>query len=86
MLIFVVVYWYVFLWYDFVDNSILLVCMFIQYVLCDFFGIWDFIEDFKEIFCGDNYGYCVFDLGDKVMVYEDFKLCFVRFRDGMCYE
>lgn len=46
--------------------------MFVLYVVRDVFGICDFIQDFKEIFLGDKYGYWVFDFGDKIMVYEVF--------------
>lgn len=86
MPIFAVAHWYAFSWHDFADNSILSARMPIQHALRDSFGIRDLIEDSKETFRGDNYGYRVFDSGDKVMAHEDSKSRLARLRDGMRYE
>ena len=86
MPIFAVAHWYAFSWHDFADNSILAARMPIQHALRDSFGIRDLIEDSKDTFRGDTYGYRVFDSGDKVMAHEDSKSRLARLRDGMRYE
>jgi hypothetical protein len=83
---FAVAHWYAFSWKDFADNSILSARMPLNYAIRDAFGVRDLIEDSKETFRGDNYGYRVFDSGDKVMAHEDSKSRLARLRDGMRYE
>lgn len=83
---FAVAHWYAFSWKDFADNSILSARMPLPYAFRDAFGVRDLIEDSKETFRGDNYGYRVFDSGDKVMAHEDSKSRLARLREGMRYE
>ncbi|KAF7548836.1 hypothetical protein G7046_g8534 [Stylonectria norvegica] len=86
MPIFAVAHWYAFSWHDFEDNSILAARMPMKFAFRDAFGIRDLIEDSKDTFRGDNYGYRVFDSGDKVMAHEDSKSRLARLKDGMRYE
>lgn len=86
MPIFAVAHWYAFSWHDFADNNILSARMSLGHALRDAYGIRDLIEDTKDTFRGDNYGYRVFDSGDKVMAHEDSKSRLARLKDGMRYE
>ena len=86
MPIFAVAHWYAFSVRDFADNSILSARMPLLYALRDSFGIRDLIEDSKQTFKGDNYGYRIFDSGDKVMAHEDSRSRLARLKDGMRYE
>ena len=86
MPIFAVAHWYAFSWHDFADDDVSSARMPINYAFRDAFGIRDLIEDSKETFRGDNYGYRVFDSGDKVMAHEDSKSRLARLREGMRYE
>ncbi|KJZ77990.1 hypothetical protein HIM_02627 [Hirsutella minnesotensis 3608] len=86
MPIFAVAHWYAFSWHDFANNNILSARMPLNYALRDAFGIRDLIEDTKETFKGENYGYRTFDSGDKVMAHEDSKSRLARLREGMRYE
>lgn len=86
MPIFAVAHWYAFSWHDFADNNILSARMPMKFAFRDAFGIRDLIEDSKETLRGDNYGYRVFDSGDKVMAHEDSKSRLARLREGMRYE
>lgn len=83
---FAIAHLYAFSWKDFADNSILSARMPLRYAMRDAFGIRDLIEDSKDTFRGDNYGYRVFDSGDKVMAHEDSKSRLARLREGMRYE
>ena len=83
---FAIAHWYAFSWQDFADNNILSARMPINYAFRDAFGVKDLIEDSKDTFRGDNYGYRVFDSGDKVMAHEDSKSRLARLREGMRYE
>lgn len=83
---FAVAHWYAFSWHDFADNSILSARMPLRHALKDSFGIRDLIEDSKETFRGNNYGYRAFDSGDKVMAHEDSKSRIARLNAGMRYE
>lgn len=83
---FAVAHWYAFSWHDFADNNIQSARMYLNHALRDAFGIRDLIEDSKDTFRGENYGYRVFDSGDKVMAHEDSKSRLARLRDGMRYE
>lgn len=85
MPIFAVVHWYAFSWHDFADNSILSARMPLGRALRDAFGTKDLIEDSKETFKGDNYGYRIFDSGDKVMAHADSRSRFARLDEGMRY-
>ncbi|KAI6781108.1 Transmembrane protein-like protein [Emericellopsis cladophorae] len=86
MPIFAAAHWYAFSWHDFADNNISSARMPINYAFRDAFGVRDLVEDSKETFRGDNYGYRVFDSGDKVMAHEDSKSRLARLREGMRYE
>ncbi|KHN97986.1 DUF300 domain protein [Metarhizium album ARSEF 1941] len=83
---FAVAHWYAFSWHDFADDSILSARMPLHHALKDSFGIKDLIEDSKETFRGNNYGYRAFDSGDKVMAHEDSKSRLARLDAGMRYE
>lgn len=86
MPMFAAAHWYAFSWKDFADNNISSARMPVGHALRDAFGIRDLIEDSKDTFRGDNYGYRVFDSGDKVMAHEDSKSRLARLREGMRYE
>lgn len=86
MPIFAVAHWYAFSWHDFANNNILSARMYLTFAFRDAFGIRDLIEDSKDTFRGDNYGYRVFDSGDKVMAHEDSKSRLARLKEGMRYE
>lgn len=86
MPIFAVAHWYAFSWKDFADNRISSARMPLGHALRDSFGIRDLIEDSKVTFRGDNYGYRVFDSGDKVMAHEDSRSRLARLKEGMRYE
>lgn len=86
MPIFAVAHWYAFSWHDFADNRIQSARMPLNYAFRDAFGIKDLIEDSKETFRGDNYGYRTFDSGDKVIAHEDSSSRYARLREGMRYE
>ncbi|KAH7328008.1 organic solute transporter Ostalpha-domain-containing protein [Stachybotrys elegans] len=83
---FAIAHWYAFSWHDFADNSISSARMPLNYALRDAFGGLDLIEDSKETFRGENYGYRSFDSGDKVMAHEDSKSRLARIKAGMRYE
>ncbi|KAK4079408.1 hypothetical protein Trihar35433_513 [Trichoderma harzianum] len=86
MPIFAVAHWYAFSWHDFADNRIQSARMPLNYAFRDAFGVKDLIEDSKETFRGDNYGYRFFDSGDRIMAHEDSRSRFARLREGMRYE
>lgn len=86
MPIFAMAHWYAFSWQDFADNSIQSARMPLRHALRDAFGPRDLIEDSKQTFGGENYGYRAFDSGDKVIAHEDSKSRIARLRDGMRYE
>ncbi|EFY86183.1 DUF300 domain protein [Metarhizium acridum CQMa 102] len=83
---FAVAHWYAFSWHDFADNNILSARMPLHHALKDSFGVKDLIEDSKETFRGNNYGYRAFDSGDKVMAHEDSQSRLARIDAGMRYE
>ncbi|KAM4056624.1 organic solute transporter ostalpha domain-containing protein [Hirsutella rhossiliensis] len=86
MPIFAVAHWYAFSWHDFANNDISSARMPLNYALRDAFGVRDLIEDSRETFKGNTYGYRAFDSGDKVMAHEDSKSRLARLREGMRYE
>ncbi|KOS17487.1 Transmembrane protein 184 -like protein [Escovopsis weberi] len=86
MPIFAIAHWYAFSWHDFADNNISSARMPLNYALRDAFGTRDLIEDSKETFKGNNYGYRTFDSGDKIMAHEDSGSRIARLREGMRYE
>jgi hypothetical protein len=86
MPIFAVAHWYAFSWHDFANNSILSARMPVPYALRDSFGIRDLVEDSKETFRGDKYGYRAFDSGDKIMAHESSRSRLARLKEGMRYE
>ncbi|PNP52874.1 hypothetical protein THARTR1_06715 [Trichoderma harzianum] len=86
MPIFAVAHWYAFSWHDFADNRIQSARMPLNYAFRDAFGVKDLIEDSKETFRGDKYGYRFFDSGDRIMAHEDSRSRFARLREGMRYE
>lgn len=86
MVPFAIFHLYAFNWHDFADQRIASARMPIKYACRDAFGIKDLIEDTKETFRGDKYGYRVFDSGDKIMAHESSKSRLARLKDGMRYE
>ncbi|KAL2126552.1 hypothetical protein VTI74DRAFT_701 [Chaetomium olivicolor] len=83
---FAVAHWYAFSWHDFADNRIASARMPIKYAARDAFGILDLIQDSKETFKGDKYGYRIFDSGDKIMAHEASRSRLARIKEGMRYE
>ena len=83
---FAIAHWYAFSWHDFADNSVSSGRMPVLYACRDAFGIRDLVEDSRETFSGDRYGYRFFDSGDKVMAHEASKSRLARLKDGMRYE
>ncbi|KAK0629805.1 organic solute transporter Ostalpha-domain-containing protein [Bombardia bombarda] len=83
---FAIAHWYAFSWHDFADNRIAAARMPVWYAARDAFGIRDLIEDSKETFSGDKYGYRIFDSGDKIMAHEGSRSRLARLKDGMRYE
>ncbi|OLN97449.1 Transmembrane protein [Colletotrichum chlorophyti] len=82
---FAVAHWYAFSWHDFADNNILSARMPVKFAFRDAFGIRDLIEDSKETFKGDKYGYRAFDSGDKIMAHEESRARLGRLKEGMRY-
>jgi hypothetical protein len=83
---FAIAHWYAFSWHDFADNRIASARMPVWFATRDAFGVRDLIEDTKETFKGDKYGYRIFDSGDKIMAHEASKSRLARLKDGMRYE
>ncbi|KAK4134234.1 DUF300-domain-containing protein [Trichocladium antarcticum] len=83
---FAVAHWYAFSWHDFADNRIASARMPVWYAIRDAFGIRDLIQDSKETFMGDKYGYRLFDSGDKIMAHEASRSRLARIKEGMRYE
>jgi hypothetical protein len=83
---FAIAHWYAFSWHDFADNRIASARMPVLYAARDAFGILDLIQDSKETFKGDKYGYRIFDSGDKIMAHEASRSRLARIKDGMRYE
>ncbi|KAK3318553.1 organic solute transporter Ostalpha-domain-containing protein [Apodospora peruviana] len=83
---FAVAHWYAFSWHDFADNRVAAARMPVWYAIRDAFGVRDLIQDSKETFSGDKYGYRVFDSGDKIMAHEASRSRLARLKDGMRYE
>jgi len=83
---FAIAHWYAFSWKDFADNSIFSARMPLGYAFKDAFGPKDLIEDSKQTFKGDSYGYRSFDSGDKIMAHEDSRSRLARIQEGMRYE
>ncbi|RDA95210.1 hypothetical protein CP533_1817 [Ophiocordyceps camponoti-saundersi (nom. inval.)] len=83
---FAVAHWYAFSWHDFANNNILSARMPLNYALKDAFGARDLIQDSKDTFKGNKYGYRAFDSGDKVMAHEESRSRLARLEEGMRYE
>ncbi|KAL2171992.1 hypothetical protein VTG60DRAFT_729 [Thermothelomyces hinnuleus] len=83
---FAIAHWYAFSWHDFADNRISSARMPVFYAARDAFGIRDLIQDSKETFSGDKYGYRIFDSGDKIMAHEASRSRLARIKEGMRYE
>lgn len=83
---FAIAHWYAFSWKDFADNSIFSARMPLRHAFKDAFGPKDLIEDSKQTFMGDNYGYRSFDSGDKIIAHEDSQSRLARIKAGMRYE
>jgi len=83
---FAIAHWYAFSWHDFADNRIASARMPVYYAARDAFGIRDLIQDSKETFKGDKYGYRIFDSGDKIMAHELSRSRLARIKAGMRYE
>jgi hypothetical protein len=86
MPIFAVAHWYAFSWHDFADNSIMSARMPVKHALRDAFGIRDLIEDSKETFRGDKYGYRYFDSAHNIIAHEGSRSRLGRLKEGMRYE
>lgn len=86
MPIFAIAHWYAFSWHDFADKNISSARMPLGHAFRDAFGVRDLIQDSRDTFRGDNYGYRVFDSGDKVMAHADSKSRVRRLQEGMRYE
>ncbi|KAK1985808.1 organic solute transporter Ostalpha-domain-containing protein [Colletotrichum cereale] len=82
---FAIAHWYAFSWHDFADNRISSARMPVKFAMRDAFGIRDLIEDSKETFTGDKYGYRFFDSGDKIMAHEESRARLGRLDEGMRY-
>ncbi|KAK1998751.1 DUF300-domain-containing protein [Colletotrichum falcatum] len=82
---FAIAHWYAFSWHDFADNRVSSARMPVKFAMRDAFGIRDLIEDSKETFTGDKYGYRFFDSGDKIMAHEDSRARLGRLDEGMRY-
>lgn len=83
---FAIAHWYAFSWHDFADSRVSAARMPVKYAMRDAFGIRDLIQDSKETFTGDKYGYRVFDSGDKIMAHEQSRSRLARLKEGMRYE
>lgn len=83
---FAIAHWYAFSWHDFADSRISSARMPVWYAVRDAFGIRDLIQDSRETFTGDKYGYRIFDSGDKIMAHESSRSRLARLKDGMRYE
>ncbi|KAL2158961.1 hypothetical protein VTH06DRAFT_2991 [Thermothelomyces fergusii] len=83
---FAIAHWYAFSWHDFADNRIASARMPVFYAARDAFGVRDLIQDSKETFSGDKYGYRIFDSGDKIMAHEASRSRLARIKEGMRYE
>lgn len=83
---FAIAHWYAFSWHDFADSRIASARMPVRYAARDAFGIRDLIQDTKETFSGDKYGYRGFDSGDKIMAHEASRSRLARIKAGMRYE
>ena len=83
---FAIAHWYAFSWHDFAKDNYSSARMPVWYAVRDAFGIRDLIEDSKETFKGDKYGYRIFDSGDKIMAHEASRSRLARIKDGMRYE
>ncbi|KAL8382893.1 hypothetical protein RB595_006594 [Gaeumannomyces hyphopodioides] len=83
---FAVAHWYAFSWHDFANDAVEEARMPVKYALRDAFGVRDLIEDSKETFKGDKYGYRAFDSGDHIMAHESSTSRLARVRAGMRYE
>ncbi|KAM7206823.1 Organic solute transporter Ostalpha domain containing protein [Naviculisporaceae sp. PSN 640] len=83
---FAIAHWYAFSWHDFADNRVSAARMPVWYAARDAFGGRDLIQDSKETFKGDKYGYRIFDSGDKIMAHEASRSRLARLKDGMRYE
>ncbi|KAK2033681.1 DUF300-domain-containing protein [Colletotrichum zoysiae] len=82
---FAIAHWYAFSWHDFADNRVSSARMPVKFAMRDAFGVRDLIEDSKETFTGDKYGYRFFDSGDKIMAHEDSRARLGRLDEGMRY-
>ncbi|KAL5601152.1 hypothetical protein BROUX41_005957 [Berkeleyomyces rouxiae] len=83
---FALVHWYAFSWKDFADNNIMSARMPVAFAFRDAFGVVDLIQDTKDTFRGDTYGYRSFDSTDKIIAHEDSRSRMARVKEGMRYE
>lgn len=83
---FAIAHWYAFSWKDFAHQNALCARMPVRYAFRDSFGIVDLIEDTKQTFVGDRYGYRQFDSGDKIMPHEESRARLGRLKEGMRYQ
>ncbi len=86
MPIFAVAHWYAFSWKDYADVTISAARMPVKYAVRDAFGIRDLIEDTKETFGGQKYGFRQFDSGDNVLANEESASRVARMMEGQRFE
>jgi hypothetical protein len=86
MPIFAVAHWYAFSWHDFADKTVQSARMPVGHAVRDSFGIRDLIEDSKETFRGDKYGYRHFDSAHNIIAHESSRSRLARLKEGMRYE
>lgn len=86
MPLFAIGHWYAFSWHDYADVTISAARMPIKYAFRDAFGVRDLIEDSKETFTSNNYGYRIFDSGDNVLAHEESSSREARLMQGMRYD
>jgi hypothetical protein len=83
---FAIAHWYAFSWQDFAHQNALCARMPVRHAFRDAFGVVDLIEDTKQTFVGDRYGYRQFDSGDKIMAHEESRARLGRLKEGMRYQ
>ncbi|KZF23453.1 DUF300-domain-containing protein [Xylona heveae TC161] len=83
---FAIAHWYAFSWHDYADITISSARMPVKYAFRDAFGPRDLIEDTKETFGGQNYGYRSFDTGDNILAHAESGSRVARLMEGMRYE
>lgn len=83
---FAIAHWYAFSWQDFAHQNALCARMPVRFAFRDAFGIVDLVEDTKQTFVGNRYGYRHFDSGDKIMPHEESRARLGKLKEGMRYQ